>query len=51
MFEYFRKKFANNGILFLQETHFSHDTVINWHDNFKAEFFFLHMEPQVPSAS
>ena len=25
MFEYFREKIANNGILFLQETHSSHD--------------------------
>ena len=42
MFEYFREKIANNGILFLQETHSSHDTVINWHDDFKGELFFSH---------
>ena len=36
MFEYFSEKITNNGIL-LQETHSSHDTVINWHDNFKGE--------------
>ena len=29
MFEYFREKIANNGILFLQKTHSSRDTVIN----------------------
>ena len=40
MFEYFGEKIANNGILFLQETHSSHDTVINWHDSFKGELFF-----------
>ena len=28
MFEYLREKIANIGILFLQETQFSHDTVI-----------------------
>ena len=42
MFEYFREKIANNGILFLQETHSSHDTVINWRDSFKDELFFSH---------
>ena len=42
MFEYFMEKIANNGILFLQETHFSHDTVINWRDDFKGELFFSH---------
>ena len=36
MFEHFSEKITNNGIL-LQETHSSHDTVINWHDNFKGE--------------
>ena len=41
MFEYFREKIANNGVLFLQETHSSHDTVINWHDDFKGELFFF----------
>ena len=29
MLEYFREKIAKNGILSLQETHSSHDTVIN----------------------
>ena len=42
MFEYFREKIANYGILFLQETHSSHDTVINWRDTFKGELFFSH---------
>ena len=44
MFDYFREKIANSGILFLQETHSSdaHDTIINWHDDFKGELFFSH---------
>ena len=42
MLEYLREKIANNGILFLQETHSSHDTVINWRGDFKGELFFLH---------
>ena len=50
MFEYFREKVANNGILFLQETRFCHDTVINWRDEFKGELFF-HKEQQIHAAS
>ena len=50
IFGYFREKIANNGILFLQKTHSSHDTVINWCDNFKGELFF-HMESQIHGAS
>ena len=50
MFEYFMEKIANNGISFLQETHSSHDTVINWRDDFKGELFF-HMEPQIHAVS
>ena len=42
MFEYFKEKFANNGILFLQKTHSSHDTIITWRDGFKGELFFSH---------
>ena len=38
MFEYVREKIANNGIFFLQETHSSHNTVINWRDDFKGEW-------------
>ena len=41
MCEYFRKKIANNGIIFLQETNSSHDTVINWRNDFKGEMFFV----------
>ena len=41
MFEYFTEKIVNNGILFLQEIHSSHDTVINWRDDFKGELFFF----------
>ena len=41
MFEYFREKIANNGILFLQKTYTSHDIVINWRDDFKCELFFF----------
>ena len=50
MFEYLREKITNNGILFLQETHSSYDTVINWCDDFKGELFFSH-EPQIHAAS
>ena len=35
-------KCFNNGILLLQEIHSSHDTVINWHDDFKGKLFFSH---------
>ena len=42
MFEYFKEKSANNGILFLPKTHFSHDSVINWRDGFKGKLFFSH---------
>ena len=42
MFEYFRKKIANDELLFLQENHSSHDTVTNWRDDFKGELFFSH---------
>ena len=33
---------ANNGMLFLQETHSFHDTVINWRDDFRGELFISH---------
>ena len=36
------RQIANNGMLFLQETHSSHDTVINWRDDFRGELFFSH---------
>ena len=42
MFEYFREKISNNGIIFLQETHSSKDTFNNWRDDFKGEVFFSH---------
>ena len=42
MSEYFREKITNNGILFLKETYSSHDTVINWRDNFNGDLFFSH---------
>ena len=42
MFEYCREKIAINRVSLLQETHFCHDTVINWHDNSKAESLFSH---------
>ena len=47
MFKYFREKIPNNGILFLQKTHSSHDTVISWCEDFKGELFFFHMESQI----
>ena len=37
-----QRKQQNNGMLFLQETHSSDDTVINWRDDFKGELFFSH---------
>ena len=42
MFEYFREKIANNGIIFLRETHYSNDTIINSREDFKGELFFSH---------
>ena len=41
MFEYFKGKIVNSGIIFLQETHSSEDTFNEWQDNFK-ELFFSH---------
>ena len=45
MFECFREKILNNGIMFLQETHFSEDTFNNWRNDFKGEVLF-HMVQQ-----
>ena len=42
MFEYFREKISNNGIIFLQETHSSENTFNNWGNDFKGEVFFSH---------
>ena len=42
MFEYYREKLYNNGILFLQETHSSNDTSDKWRDDFKGQVFFSH---------
>ena len=42
MFEYFREKTSNNGIIFLQETHSSEDTFNDWRNDFKGEVFFSH---------
>ena len=42
MFEYFREKISNNGIIFLQETHSSEDTFNNWQNDFRGEAFFSH---------
>ena len=33
MFEYFRDKVSNNGIIFLQETHSSEDVLNKWPDD------------------
>ena len=33
---------TNDATLFLQETHSSHATVINWHNDFKDKLFFSH---------
>ena len=40
--EKIREKIANNGILFLQKTHSSHDIVISWGEEFKGELLFSH---------
>ena len=48
MFEHFREKITNNGILFLQETHSSHETAINWRGGFKGELFFFAWNHKVP---
>ena len=42
MFEYFKDRIVNNGIIFLQETHSSEDTFSEWWDGFKGEVFFSH---------
>ena len=42
MFEYYREKLSNNGILFLQETHSRNDTYDKWRDEFRGELFFSH---------
>ena len=42
MFEYYREKLSNNGILFLQETHSSNDTYDKWRDEIRGERFFSH---------
>ena len=42
MFEYFRNVLSPNGIIFLQETHFSINDEENWCDEFKVELFFSH---------
>ena len=42
MFEYFRDKISDNGLIFLQETHSSEDTFNNWQNDFKGEVFFSH---------
>ena len=41
MFEYFRDKVSNNGIIFLQETHSSEDALNKWRDDFQGHIFFL----------
>ena len=40
MFEYFKDRIVNNGIIFLRETHSSEDTFNEWWDDFKGEVFF-----------
>ena len=42
MFEYFREKTSNNGIIFLQGTPSSEDTFNNWRNDFKGKVFFSH---------
>ena len=40
MFEYFKDRIGNNGIIFVQETHSSKDTFNEWWNDFKGEVFF-----------
>ena len=42
MFEYFRDKVSNNGIIFLQETHSTEDAYNKWRDDFQGQIFFSH---------
>ena len=42
MFEYFRDKVSNNGIIFLQETHSTEDAHNKWRDDFQGQIFFSH---------
>ena len=41
MFEYFRVKVSNNGIIFLQETHSTEYALSKWRDDFQGQIFFL----------
>ena len=41
MFEYFRDKVSNNGIILLQETHSAEDAH-KWWDDFQGQIFFFH---------
>ena len=50
MFEYFREKNSNNGIIFLQETHSSEDAVNNCEMTSRERSFF-HMVQQVLAES
>ena len=43
IFAYFKAQIVNNGIIFLQETHFSEDPFNEWWDNSKEKVFFLHV--------
>ena len=42
MFEYFRDKVSNNGIIFLQETHSSKDALNKQWNDFQGQIFFSH---------
>ena len=42
LFEYYRDKLLNNGIIFIQETHSCNDTFDEWRDQWKGEVFFSH---------
>ena len=42
MFEYFRDKVSNNGIIFLQETHSTEDARNKWQDDFQGQIFCSH---------
>ena len=42
IFEYFRGKVSNNGIIFLQETYSTEDAHNTWRDDFQGQIFFSH---------
>ena len=42
IFEYLKNKSGSNGILFLQETHFTKENEIRWNDDFNGQIHYSH---------